>query len=203
MEDTTPTPTEDPTPTTPPAAPRRRNYSEEDDLILLRQVVADLPFEAQRGGVIEAWDGVVARVLSDPSFGIRSATGKSAQARFNKLVERHRQRDRAALLASGVEEEYGEREQLLDELTSRLDEHARSERERSDAERARLERLATAEDVVREQALTHMRDEESRDETPTKQARLTQLLTFHARRGEPRRDANETSPSHAAPDVSS
>jgi hypothetical protein len=82
------------------------------------------------------------------------------------------------LLASGVDEEYGESEQLLDELTSHLDEHARVESERNDREKARLERLASAGGVVRDAALSRMQEEEGRDERPAKRAKVSVLLSF-------------------------
>ncbi|KAF1788104.1 hypothetical protein GQ600_18715 [Phytophthora cactorum] len=40
---------------------KRRNYSEEEDVMLLRQVLGDRPFQAQRGKITGAW------MLSPPS----------------------------------------------------------------------------------------------------------------------------------------
>lgn len=91
-------------------------------------------------------------------------TGKTAQARFNKLVDRHHRRDRKELFASGVEEAYEQQKELLVKLTSRLDEHADSEKAPSDKEKAKNERLASAGEIVLAEALSRMK--RSADDQP-------------------------------------
>ncbi|ETO73596.1 hypothetical protein F444_10462 [Phytophthora nicotianae P1976] len=42
---------------------KRMNYSEEEDVMLLRKVLGDRPFLAQRGKIIGAWDAFAAKLL--------------------------------------------------------------------------------------------------------------------------------------------
>lgn len=67
-----------------PSPLKRQNFTENNDLVLLCQVVADLPFVAMRGRVMEAWDAVVDRILLVPTSLVRTMTGKTAQARFKQ-----------------------------------------------------------------------------------------------------------------------
>ncbi|KAF1775017.1 hypothetical protein GQ600_23616 [Phytophthora cactorum] len=69
--------------TTPPQAPtlqRRKDYSEEDDVALLRQVLLDRPF-ASHGH----WDTLAAKLVASPAFARSKLSGKNAQSRMNSL----------------------------------------------------------------------------------------------------------------------
>ncbi|EGZ17627.1 hypothetical protein PHYSODRAFT_389597, partial [Phytophthora sojae] len=107
--------------------PKRRNFSAEEDLALLRQALSNRPFLKERGKTMAAWDALAAQLVSDANFS-RSASrgklsGKTAQARFDKLVTQKRQQNAAALAASGVDEEETEKDVLLDELIALIDDH--------------------------------------------------------------------------------
>lgn len=51
----------------------KKNWTIDEDLVLLRQVNADLPFKAKKGGVMDAW--------SEPAVTISGATG------FTRVVD--------------------------------------------------------------------------------------------------------------------
>eukprot|EP00644_Phytophthora_capsici_P000512 jgi/Phyca11/100220/e_gw1.4.975.1 len=87
---------------------KRKNFSKSDDLMLLRQVNTDHPYKSTRGGVMDAWSAVAAKLKKLEDFSKREITGKSAQARFNLLIERHRAYDRTSRAASGEEEQKSE-----------------------------------------------------------------------------------------------
>ncbi|KAH9082978.1 hypothetical protein Ae201684P_013881 [Aphanomyces euteiches] len=78
---------------------KRRNWSAEEDLVLLRHVAADRPFAAE-DGVMKAWQN-----LAD-----------TVQNRFTALVEKHRRGDIESAKQSGVSEEEDERRMLLDDI---------------------------------------------------------------------------------------
>ncbi|KAG2780263.1 hypothetical protein PC116_g13212 [Phytophthora cactorum] len=81
---------------------QRRNYSEEEDVMLLRQVLGDRPFHAQRGKITGAWDALAAKLVADDSFPRLKLSGKNAQSRFDKLVKTRRQEKIYALSRSDV-----------------------------------------------------------------------------------------------------
>lgn len=117
---------------TPPANPppppsrshKRRNFTAEEDLALLRQALSERPYIKERGKTIAAWGALAAQLVRDNNFSRDKLSGKKAQARFDKLVLQKRQQNAVALAASGVEEEETEKDILLDELIALIDDHA-------------------------------------------------------------------------------
>ncbi|KAE8899458.1 hypothetical protein PF005_g4375 [Phytophthora fragariae] len=103
--------------------PKRRNFSAEEDLALLRQALSNRPFLRERGKTLAAWDALAAQLVSDANFTRGKLSGKTAQARFDKLVTQKRQQNAVALAASGVDEEETEKDVLLDELIALIDDH--------------------------------------------------------------------------------
>ncbi|KAG6591004.1 uncharacterized protein IUM83_11188 [Phytophthora cinnamomi] len=87
------------------APPRRKNYSEEDDVTLLRQVLLDRPFAKPRGKVMQHWDSLAATLVASSAFLRSKLSGKNAQSRMNQLVQTHREAMKEAELLSGVAEE--------------------------------------------------------------------------------------------------
>ncbi|KAG2783949.1 hypothetical protein PC129_g13845 [Phytophthora cactorum] len=105
---------------------KRRNYSEEEDVMLLRQVLGDRPFQAQRGKITGAWDALAAKLVADDSFPRLKLSGKNAQSRFDELVKTRRQENEESMAASGISEEESEKALLLDELIELVDDHNES-----------------------------------------------------------------------------
>ncbi|KAG3080096.1 hypothetical protein PI124_g21248 [Phytophthora idaei] len=105
---------------------KRRNYSEEENVMLLRQVLGDRPFQAERGKITGAWDALAAKLVADDSFPRLKLSGKNAQSRFDKLVKTRRQENEESMAASGVSEEESEKVLLLDELIELVDDHTES-----------------------------------------------------------------------------
>ncbi|KAG3106518.1 hypothetical protein PI125_g13156 [Phytophthora idaei] len=88
---------------------KRRNYSEEEDVMLLHQVLGDRPFQAQRGKITGTWDALAAKLVADDSFPRLKLSGKNAQSCFDKLIKTRRQEDEESMAASGVSEEESEK----------------------------------------------------------------------------------------------
>ncbi|KAF4149311.1 hypothetical protein GN958_ATG01622 [Phytophthora infestans] len=99
-----------------PPNEKRRNFTGEKDLALLRQVAFDRPFLSERGGVIAAWDSVAATL-----------------ARFDKLIQRKRDANTVALAASGVAEKEAEADTIRDELIELIDDRAAVQKSQKDA----------------------------------------------------------------------
>ena len=94
---------------------KRKSFTAEEYLLLLRQVAADAPFNSSRGNKMEKWDAVACKLQILETFG-RACTGKGCYARFNTLLEKHKKFNERSARASGVDEEYDEKVQLLDEI---------------------------------------------------------------------------------------
>lgn len=90
-------------------AAKRFHYTPKVDIMILKQVLENLPSNAQFGQTIERWKEVDDILkLGNGWKGIRS--------RIQKLVKEFKCQNMESLKKSGVEEEYEEREILLQEL---------------------------------------------------------------------------------------
>ncbi|EEY55640.1 uncharacterized protein PITG_09590 [Phytophthora infestans T30-4] len=111
-----------------PPSEKRRNFTGEEDLALLRQAAFDRPFLSERGGVIAAWDSVAATLVGDAGFPRDKLSGKHAQARLDKLIRRKRDANTVALAASGVAEEETEAKSQKDAAKRKRDEDEEASR---------------------------------------------------------------------------
>jgi hypothetical protein len=115
--------------------------------------VANDSHVCRRGKVTETFEEV-ARALNEGNAIPWNKNGKNCNDRHKLLLANFRRADRARALASGTEEEFGEREQLLADIQSAVidnDERGRTEREES---AKRDERLAKAGQEVRANAMS-------------------------------------------------
>ncbi|KAE9025200.1 hypothetical protein PR003_g11700 [Phytophthora rubi] len=145
------------------APPRRNNYSEEDDVSLLRQVLLDRPFAKPRGKVMQHWDSLAATLVVSPAFSRSKLSGKNAQSRMNQLVQTHRETMKEAELLSGVAEDVTERDQLLDELVELLDDAKQEQECKKQNEQKKRERVEAASLVARRVAMERLEQSSAAD----------------------------------------
>jgi hypothetical protein len=112
----------------------RRKFGEDHDTLLLKEVLACDAHVCRRGSQKEAIEEVSA-VLNSSSALPWKTDGKHCLDRFKLLVACFRKVDRARASASGTEESFGEKDQLLSEIVTAVDDAK---------ERGRVERLETA-----------------------------------------------------------
>ncbi len=99
---------------------KRRNWSPEEDIILLIQVAADRPFAAEKGQVTKAWQALADTLVASDQFD-RVVDGKRVQNRFLTLLEEHRKFDAESAKLSGVDQEESEKHVLLDDILPLFD----------------------------------------------------------------------------------
>ena len=78
----------DSNPYSPNAMGLKKNWTNDEDVFLLRQVNGDLPFKAKKGGVMDAW-AKLATVVNGASGFTRVVDGKKAQNGFVALLKEH------------------------------------------------------------------------------------------------------------------
>ena len=111
----------------------RFRFSDDDDVLLLRQVVGDQPFAASFGQKGTAWNRVAASINGV----IRgSVDGRACKDRTDKLLAQHSRSQRESLRQSGVNEPYTEKVQLLDHLAELVDGHTAQVRAATAAQQA-------------------------------------------------------------------
>ncbi|KAG6941730.1 hypothetical protein JG688_00018516 [Phytophthora aleatoria] len=152
---------------------RRRNFTEEEDLALLRQALGDRPFLQPRGGFLAKWDAIAATLVADQNFPRESLSGKTASGRFDKLVKAHRELVAEAGLLSGVSEDDDEKLTLLDEIIALIDDHATRLAAVKDNEFRKREKEEEASLAARRLAMDTL--SESSEGSPPKKRKETEL----------------------------
>jgi hypothetical protein len=130
----------------------RRKFTDDLDAALLKEVVAHSAHLAKRGESGSLFE-VVAKALNDTQMLPWSTEGKHCADRFNLIVRLFRQTDRVRRAASGQEEEYGEKEQPLDDIVCAIDDANEERRVQREEASRRDERLREAGQAVRAQAM--------------------------------------------------
>ncbi|KAH9088452.1 hypothetical protein LEN26_019500 [Aphanomyces euteiches] len=121
-------------------AEKRRNWTPEEDLVLLIQAAADRPFAAEKSQLTKSWQ-MLADKLMDCDHFTRVVDGRRVQNRFSALIEEHRRFDKASAKLSGVSEEESGRHMLLDDLVTLVDDIKNSvPSKQSDMKKKRLSR---------------------------------------------------------------
>jgi hypothetical protein len=92
-----------------------------DDIILLTQVNFLKPWEATYGNVTTAWAAIHANCAKQQRFGLKLKKAAALKCRFDLLMDSFVKEELASLRKSGVPEEYEEREVLLTDIKSRMD----------------------------------------------------------------------------------
>ncbi|XP_052090746.1 putative uncharacterized protein DDB_G0271982 [Mytilus californianus] len=130
-----------------PARKKQARFSVADDIKLLREVTLDNPFR-NKGKWIE-----IGEKLSTTTFLI---DGRRARERTNLLITQFKKDNRENLKKSGINEEYSERESLLEEVIGLMEEEER----KKDADKEKTASLEKASLDIRKRALETL--------TPTK-----------------------------------
>ncbi|EQC27525.1 hypothetical protein SDRG_12223 [Saprolegnia diclina VS20] len=113
----------------PKEAPKRRNWTADEDLMLLRQLNLERPFltEQSLGPALPRWEAVV-KILNECEDFDRDVDVKRLQGRFQLLQEKHRKANAESMTLSGVDEDESETTKLLDEIVELVDGSMRAAR---------------------------------------------------------------------------
>ncbi|KAG9410825.1 hypothetical protein AC1031_018849 [Aphanomyces cochlioides] len=152
-------------------AHKRRNFSDNEDILLLRQVTVDMPFLAPRGRIMEKWTSLAKNLAALAEFDRPDFDAKKASNRFNALLEAHRKYNKHSERASGISEEVNEKLDLLDDLLAAFDDAKEEEAQRNEATKKNLDHDENLGSIVHDEALKSLgkRKKEDDDETSGKQ----------------------------------
>jgi len=121
-------------------------FSPEVDMDLLRQTVAANPYYSEHGDTMECWQSVAGPL--NLKYGI-NISGRACRDRVKKLHEEWSKKNKESLKATGVDENYDEKWQLLTEI----DELIGTAKEKKSAKTAKLNDDAILAKAMRDQAL--------------------------------------------------
>ncbi|KAE9205121.1 hypothetical protein PF004_g17651 [Phytophthora fragariae] len=160
------------------AEPRKRkNFTENDDILLLKQVIADEPFRHGCGKVMDKWDKVAEVLLSSPAFSRETLAGKTAQNRTTLLLDAAKKKNAAEARLSGVEVTLSEKEALAKALLETMAEYRHDRVLKKAVEAQKAEIAEAAGETVRKLAVERLKRPAAEDgESPTKGTKLVKIV---------------------------
>ncbi|KAG9405096.1 hypothetical protein AC1031_004202 [Aphanomyces cochlioides] len=143
---------------------KRRSWTLEEDIVLLKQVVAEAPFAAGPRRLTDAWTALAETIKTCDGF-TREVDGKKCQNRFLSLCEAHKTFNRTSARLSGVNEDEDEKIQLLDNVLELVDEAKAVDQSKS--AQAKEDQMKIEEDghYIRDMALQSLGKRQKKDET--------------------------------------
>jgi hypothetical protein len=143
------------------AAPRRK-FTEDHDVALLKEVIACGAHVSRRGSQMDKFEEVSAALNNGGAFPWMT-DAKHCLDRYKLLLSTFRRLDRVRASASGTEEEFNEKDQLLSDISVAVDDA--NERGRSDRlEQAKRDKeLQKAGEKIRYQAMNRRKSIEKND----------------------------------------
>jgi hypothetical protein len=135
------------------AGTRKRKWSDELDALLLREAKLQKPLEKKYGDRGATYASMASNLNACGRMPWRTDQ-KHIQGRLQHLMDARRAHQRVSARATGIEEEHGELECLLDDLIDESDRFKASEAERRDTLRERDMALAESGRQARELAMS-------------------------------------------------
>lgn len=136
---------------------RRIRFSKAWDVLLLKTILVEEAHLARHGEAQNRFEDVLKRFIpsipDDMWHTTTKPTWKSLNDRYKKIISDHRTATRANLAASGIVEERGEREQLLDDILLIVNENEEERRAERDERTEMDRRLKSAGEQIRNQAV--------------------------------------------------
>ncbi|KAF4135328.1 hypothetical protein GN958_ATG15516 [Phytophthora infestans] len=72
---------------------KRKKFSEAEDVMLLKQTIADHPYRQEHGKVMEQWEKLAEALVASPSFTRKNPTAKNEQEHTMRREQWERERD--------------------------------------------------------------------------------------------------------------
>ncbi|ETV77845.1 hypothetical protein H257_08669 [Aphanomyces astaci] len=171
-------------------ADKRRNWSYDEDIMLLIQVANDKPFAAEKGQVAKAWQTQAETLMESEQF-TRVVDARKLLNRFTILVDEHRRFAVASAKLSGSDQEEQGKHMLLDDIVCLLDDikatattdksNATADKSNAAADKDKIEQDGL---IIRELAMQTMKrrsdkapDGESSKKKPPVESRRTSLAS--------------------------
>ncbi|KAG3110738.1 hypothetical protein PI126_g24844, partial [Phytophthora idaei] len=139
----------------------RKNFTAAADAILLRAVNVVKPWEAAKGtanGVTKSFDKV-ANICEEVEGFVRDKHGPALRTRFDKIVRQHRDAEVVSRRASGTVEEYDERDMLLQDIITRMDDFQQLQAAEKHLRRAKDDGIEASGALMRRLAMGELEDE--------------------------------------------
>ncbi|CAK4390607.1 unnamed protein product [Aphanomyces euteiches] len=131
----------------------RSKFACRDDVVLLTQVVLASPWAAGHKKVMAAWEDIAKNCARQPGFGLKTKKGPALKTRFSLLLETFKKGEMASMRKSGATEEFEEREILLTDIKSRIDDYSEVEEARKEINKKKKDGIESSGRLLRQLAM--------------------------------------------------
>ncbi|XP_076082240.1 uncharacterized protein LOC143052943 [Mytilus galloprovincialis] len=136
-------------------------FQTKDDLVLLREVLAKNPFQNK-----SAWNEIASAVADTRSN--LQVDARRVRERTHLLIYQHKKSNADSLKSSGIDEEYGEKETLLDEILSLVEDEEKQKEKQKEKKETEENRGKEIRKRAMENLTPKKGDDDSNDATPSK-----------------------------------
>ena len=130
----------------------RSKFACTDDIIMLKQVLHVRIWEAPSGKKMLQWYEVATACKTQRQYGL-DKKGPALKTRFEKLLECFKKDEMNSIRSSGVAEQFDEREQLLTDIKSRMEDWNTNTCLRKEAEKAKKEGIENSGILMRKMGM--------------------------------------------------
>ncbi|KAH9105504.1 hypothetical protein AeMF1_018705 [Aphanomyces euteiches] len=156
----------------------RSKFACRDDIILLTQVVLASPWAAGHKKIMAAWEEIAKNCARQPNFGLKKRVS-ALKTRFSLLMETFRKDEMASMRKSGVPEDFEEREVLLTDIKTRIDDYVEVDAARKDTDKKKKEGIETSGLMLRQLAMGEKQECFQKNESGHHIRKLAWLKAFY------------------------
>jgi hypothetical protein len=140
----------------------RKKFAPADDVVLLRVVNSMRPWQAPIGtsnGIMKMFADIADACKQDPKFRVEK-TGTALRTRFLSLVNQYKIDQCRSLRQSGTVEDYKEREILLQDIVTQMDDWQEKRNEEKELVKSKQSGIESSGEVMRRLAMDEYNDDD-------------------------------------------
>ncbi|KAG1699179.1 hypothetical protein DVH05_014096 [Phytophthora capsici] len=143
----------------------RQKFAAVNDIVLLKAVNTFRPWTAVVGtskGIMKVFDDIAIHCRFDPSFGLKKP-GTTMRTRFTNLVNQYKAGQCQSMRKSGTTEEYAEREVLLQNIVTLMNDWEDKEAQRKEEQMAKQRGIERSGELLRSLAMGEIASDEEEE----------------------------------------
>ncbi|KAH9117591.1 hypothetical protein LEN26_012567 [Aphanomyces euteiches] len=112
-----------------------------------------------------SWEEIASALKIMPGFQLKTKTGPVLKSRFEAIMTRFSQGEVESMRKSGSNEDYQERQQLMTDIQSRIEDYAQVKEVRRDAEKRKSEGIENSGTLIRKLAMAELASSKESDQS--------------------------------------
>ncbi|CAK4619225.1 unnamed protein product [Aphanomyces euteiches] len=115
--------------------------------------------------IMASWEEIASALKIMPGFQLKTKTGPVLKSRFEAIMTRFSQGEVESMRKSGSNEDYQERQQLMTDIQSRIEDYAQVKEVRRDAEKRKSEGIENSGTLIRKLAMAELASSKESDQS--------------------------------------